>query len=86
MHYVIKVCNILFCKQKQNTAFSHSANVILEVPCLRAINKGTASIFANFLEESLVKCHLLSSSHLEDRKLSISKQQQNSNTGDTIIP
>lgn len=71
MHYAIKVCDILLRKQKQ-TAFFHSANVILKVPCFsRAISKGTASIFVNFLEESLAKCHLLSSSHLEDRKFSL---------------
>lgn len=64
MHYTIKVCNILFWKQKQ-TVF-HGSNVILKTPCFSgAINKGTASIFVNFLEEPLVKCHLLRSLHLE---------------------
>ena len=69
MHYAIKVSNILLCKQKQ-TAFSPSSNVILKVLSFSgAISKGTVSIFVNFLEESLVKCHLLSSSHLEYSKI-----------------
>lgn len=60
MHYVIKVCNILSCKQKQTQLFLCTYNVILKVPCFSgAINKCPTSIFVNFLEELLVKCHLL---------------------------
>lgn len=79
MYYVIKVSNVLF-GNKSKHSFFQSSNVILKAPCFSgAINKGIASVSVNFLEESLVKCHLLSSSHLQHKKFLLF-QNSNNNT------
>ena len=43
------------------------------------MDNSTTSIFVNFIEESLVKCHLLRFSHLEYRKFLVSKNSNNKN-------
>lgn len=77
MHYAIKGSHILSVnksKQLFSTAVCFCFDVILKVLCFSgAVNEGTTSIFVNFLEESLVKCPLLSPSHLEFSKLSLFK-------------
>lgn len=77
MHYAIKGSHILSVnkgKQLFSTDVCFSFDVILKVLCFSGtVNKGTTSIFVNFLEESLVKCHLLSPSHLEFSKLLLFK-------------
>jgi len=80
VHTAIKVCNHLSYKQKKTELrfFFHRYNVVLKALCFSgAMDNSTTSIFVNFIEESLVKCHLLRFSHLEYRKFLVSKNSNN---------